>query len=107
MDIKSIVRVFRFNELQNRADRDPEAKRPPTVKFMGLALVLGLLLVLISFWSAPQTDVNGAFPLQLASPSESPGTNETSAPTPGEQQGPVPPGTVSESAAMARPQDGP
>jgi len=106
VDIKSIVRVFRFNELQTRADRDPEAKRPPTVKFMGLALVLGLLLVLISFWSAPETDVNGAVPLQVTS-SDALGANETSAPTPGEQQGPVPPGTASESAEMARAQNGP
>lgn len=107
MDLKSIVRVFRFNELQTRADRDPEAKRPPTVKFMGVALVLGLLLVLISFWSAPQTDVNGAVPLQLASPSQGLSTNETMAPTPGEQQGPVPPGNEPEPDASARPQDGP
>lgn len=107
MDIKSIVRVFRFNELQTRADRDPDAKRPPTVKFMGLALVLGLLLVLISFWSAPQTDVNGAVPLQVASPSEGLGANNTSAAAPGEQQGPMPPGNESESDPMVRPQDGP
>ena len=48
MDIKSIVRVFRFGELQSRADRDPSQKRPPTIKFLGVVLTLGLVVLAIA-----------------------------------------------------------
>lgn len=107
MDIKSIIRVVRFNELQSRADRDPEARRPPTVKFMGVALVLGLLLVLISFWSAPQTDGNVGVAMQVDSTSPALGENTTSPSAPGEQEGPENVETGADEARAARPQDGP
>lgn len=45
MDIKSIVRVFKFNELSRQAEQDPTAKRPPTIKFLGVALLIGALAV--------------------------------------------------------------
>lgn len=90
MDIKSIVRVFRFNELQAKAQRDPDAKRPPTVKFLGLALVLGAFLVLISFWSAPQPEVKGAVPLAVSTTDADAASNETTAPTTEAQAAPQP-----------------
>lgn len=45
MDIKSIVRVFKFNELSRQAERDPSAKRPPTIKFLGVTLLVAALAV--------------------------------------------------------------
>ena len=106
MDIKSIVRVFRFTELQTKADRDPGAKRPPTVKFLGVALALGLLLVLISFWSAPKPDVNGSMPLTIAS-SEPNVTNTTAPSDTAPSPAFVPADGPSEPRYETRPQDGP
>ena len=107
MDIKSIIRVFRFNEMQSRADRDPDARRPPTVKFLGVALLLGLLLVLISFWSAPQADVNSAVPLQITTTSPALDANATTQPSPGGQDAPTADDAPTSEAQVARAQDGP
>ena len=89
MDIKSIIRVFRFSEMQTRADRDPDAKRPPTVKFLGVALLLGLLLVAVSFWSAPRAETGGALPLAIDSSDASADANATADPKPTAQEGPA------------------
>ena len=104
MDIKSIVRVFRFTELQNKSERDPDAKRPPTMKFLGVALVLGLLLVLISFWSAPKADVNGAMPLAISSTVVVPATNDTG-PSDASPPGPQPQDGPAETSFAARTND--
>ena len=47
MDLKSIVRVFRYSELEKLADHNPEAKRPPTIKFLGVFVILTLVVATI------------------------------------------------------------
>jgi hypothetical protein len=82
VDVKSILRVFRFTEQQAKAERDPDAKRPPTVKFLAVALALGLVMVLVSFWSAPSSTVGGTLSLSVE-PSPSPDAgNATTDPAP-------------------------
>lgn len=40
MDLRSIVRAFRFGEMQRRSEIDPGAKRPPTILFAAVFLAL-------------------------------------------------------------------
>lgn len=81
MDLKSLVRTFRFTELQQRAERDPSAKRPPTIMFLGVAF----LLIGVAFGFAfilSLADAPGSSGQPLSEPEGSPEpTNETS-PTP-------------------------
>lgn len=96
MDIKSIVRVFKFNELSRQAERDPNAKRPPTIKFLAVTLLVAATavgfgyLILIS----EEADTTGSAGGALTVPNEP--TNST---TPATSQVPAP--------GMPRPQSGP
>lgn len=83
MDLKSIVRVFKFNELQSQAERDPSARRPPTIKFLGVALLLGLLLVLAGFWMDPSRPAESrAGALELSPTPSLPGPGNATTPVP-------------------------
>ncbi|MBI2078400.1 MAG: hypothetical protein HYT80_08555 [Euryarchaeota archaeon] len=83
MDIKSIVRVFRFGELQSKADRDPAARRPPTIMFLGLAAALGLAVagVAIVLADANPSAGDGGKVLEVSDPT--PTTTTTSETPPG------------------------
>jgi hypothetical protein len=51
VDIKSIVRVFRYGQLESKANTDPSAKRPPTIKFLAWIAVIGVLVAGFAlFW---------------------------------------------------------
>jgi hypothetical protein len=83
MDIKSILRTFRYTEMQQKADRDPAAKRPPTIKFLAVALFIGIIAlgfsVLVMTYDGDSSD---AGPLTVSNSTES--TNSTTpAPTAG------------------------
>lgn len=86
MDLKSIVRAFRFGEMQQRADRDPAARRPPTIKFLAVALLIGVLALGFSFLVMTyEPEEDGSTPLTVSQPSGSasaagptPATNSTS-----------------------------
>jgi len=84
MDIKSIVRVFRFGELQSRAERDPTAKRPPTIMFMGLFVAIGLAVAGVGLVVSDMRD-SGADGTALEVTDPVP-TNETSIPAPAPEQ---------------------
>ena len=94
MDIKSIVRVFRFGELQSKADRDPAAKRPPTIMFLGLAAAIGLAVVGFAIIVANgDVDRDNGNVLEVSDPTPTtttPTSTGPEEPRPGAQTGHVP-----------------
>ena len=62
MDIKSIVRAFRYGELQKKSENDPEARQPPTIKFLGAIVAIGIVALafgLIAMNYEPSTNSAG------------------------------------------------
>lgn len=83
VDLRSLVRTLKFTDLQQRAERDPSAKRPPTIMFLGVAfLLVGVAFgfaFLLSLVESPGSSGSGQ-PLDVPDDSSTP-TNETT-PTP-------------------------
>ena len=77
MDIKSIVRAFRYGELQAKAEANPSAKRPPTIKFLAIFVVAGVLIVtgalvwLDGVEDGLRADRDGGGPLEVTMPTSS------------------------------------
>lgn len=91
MDIKSILRTFRYAELQQKAESDPQARRPPTIKFLGIFLAAGLLVFAfaILLTSYTPSDVGAGSPLEVDDGGDEPAVNTTATPDPDPSQGPT------------------
>jgi hypothetical protein len=81
MDLKSILRTFRYTELQAKADRDPTAKRPPTIKFLAVVLFIAVLALGFSYLVMNYHPSTGSGGSALSVHETAPSGNATSSPT--------------------------
>jgi hypothetical protein len=80
VDIKGIVRAFKYSQLEQRSDPKTGQRRvPPSIKFLALVVALGGVAVL--FWVALENTATGDDAGTLEDPEASPGqTNATADP---------------------------
>jgi hypothetical protein len=89
MDLKGILRAYRYNHLEQTPDPKTGARRiPPSIKFGAILFLLGALTVgYIASQAAHEPTASGSGPLGTDDDPDPTPTNNTTGPTPAPARG--------------------